>query len=72
VEEGTAMNKPELIDMNEMAEMLSIHKKTLYRFIKAKKDPTFPEPIVFGPKTLRWVKQEVEQWLSASKQKDTE
>jgi predicted DNA-binding transcriptional regulator AlpA len=64
MEERTTMNNPELLDMAEVAEMLSIHKKTFYRFMKAEKDPTFPKPIEFGPKTLRWVKADVEKWLS--------
>lgn len=64
MEEGKTMSNPELLDMGEIAAMLSVHKKTLYRFIKDNKDPTFPKPIVFGPKTLRWVKQDVERWLS--------
>lgn len=58
------MSNPELLDMGEIAAMLSVHKKTLYRFIRGNKDPAFPKPIVFGPKTLRWVKQDVERWLS--------
>lgn len=57
------MNGKELLDMDQVAEMLTIHKKTFYRFIRAGKDESFPKPISFGPKTKRWVKADVERWI---------
>lgn len=58
------MNGKELLDMEQVAEMLTIHKKTLYRFIRSGTDETFPQPISFGPKTKRWVKADVEKWIA--------
>jgi len=59
------MNKQLLLDAAEVAEMLSLNKKTLYHFLKSPAGQTFPKPIKFGERLSRWNKKEVEDWVNS-------
>lgn len=58
------MNTQLLLDATEVAEMLSLNKKTFYHFLKSKGGETFPKPIKFGERLSRWNRKEVEDWVN--------
>lgn len=59
------MNDPLLLDAAQVAEMLSLNKKTFYHLVKTEAMDTFPKPIKFGERLSRWRKEEVEAWVNA-------
>lgn len=59
------MNDPLLLDAAQVAEMLSLNKKTFYHLVKTEAMETFPKPIKFGERLSRWRKEEVEAWVNA-------
>lgn len=59
------MNDPLLLDAAQVAEMLSLNKKTFYHLLKTEAMETFPKPIKFGERLSRWRKSEVEEWINA-------
>lgn len=59
------MNDPLLLDAAQVAEMLSLNKKTFYHLLKTEAMETFPKPIKFGERLSRWRKEEVEAWVNA-------
>lgn len=59
------MNDQLLLDAAQVAEMLSLNKKTFYHLVKTEAMDTFPKPIKFGERLSRWRKEEVEAWVSA-------
>jgi len=54
-----------LLDAAQVAEMLSLNKKTFYHLLKTAAMETFPKPIKFGERLSRWKKEEVEAWVSS-------
>ena len=59
------MKKPKeskmgLIKINELIAMTKLSRPTIYRLIKAGK---FPSQLQTSPKTVAWVKSEVEDWI---------
>lgn len=59
------MNDPLLLDAAQVAEMLSLNKKTFYHLVKTEAMDTFPKPIKFGERLSRWRKEEVEAWVAS-------
>lgn len=59
------MNDQLLLDAAQVAEMLSLNKKTFYHLLKTEAMDTFPKPIKFGERLSRWRKEEVEAWVNA-------
>lgn len=59
------MNDQLLLDAAQVAEMLSLNKKTFYHLLKTEAMETFPKPIKFGERLSRWRKEEVEAWVNA-------
>lgn len=53
-----------LLDAAQVAEMLSLNRKTFYHLLKTDAMDTFPKPIKFGERLSRWKKDEVEAWVS--------
>jgi predicted DNA-binding transcriptional regulator AlpA len=53
-----------LLDAAQVAEMLSLNKKTFYHFLKSEAGGSFPKPIKFGERLSRWKASEVEEWVS--------
>ena len=56
-----------LIDAAQVAEMLSLNKKTFYHFLKSEAGQSFPKPINFGDRLSRWSPSEVKDWVDARK-----
>lgn len=54
-----------LLDATQVAEMLSLNKKTFYHLLKTAAMETFPKPIKFGERLSRWKREEVEAWVSS-------
>lgn len=54
-----------LLDAAQVAEMLSLNKKTFYHLLKQDEMADFPRPIKFGERLSRWKKNEVEEWVNA-------
>lgn len=59
------MNDQLLLDAAQVADMLSLNKKTFYHLMKTEAMETFPKPIKFGERLSRWRKEEVEAWVNA-------
>ncbi len=59
--EKTDVSEKLLLQVDDIAQMLSIHPKTLYALIK--KDETFPKPISFGPRMRRWKPEDIKSWI---------
>ena len=59
------MNDQLLLDAAQVADMLSLNKKTFYHLVKTEAMETFPKPIKFGERLSRWRKEEVEAWVNA-------
>lgn len=51
-----------LLQVNDIAEMLSVHPKTMYAYIK--KDSSFPKPISLGPRMRRWRREDISNWIA--------
>lgn len=54
--------EPDLITIAQIAAMLACSKSTIWRWLSEGRD--FPRPIVLGPQCYRWVREEIEKWLS--------
>lgn len=59
------MNDQLLLDAAQVADMLSLNKKTFYHLVKTEAMDTFPKPIKFGERLSRWRKEEVEAWVAS-------
>ena len=49
------------LNVEDIAEMFSVHKKTMERIIRT--DKTFPKAIVISERIRRWRSDDVEAWL---------
>ena len=56
---NTTTSTPQLISVHEVAEMLSISERTVWRLLSAGK---IPEPIRFG-RNVRWQLSRIQQWI---------
>lgn len=54
-----------LLDAAQVAEMLSLNKKTFYHLLKTAAMDTFPKPLKFGERLSRWNRSEVEAWVAS-------
>lgn len=59
-------DETKMLDATEVAAMLGLNKRTLYRFLKSPAGDGFPEPITFTERTKRWRRADVERWIDAS------
>lgn len=50
----------EYLKLKEVIAMTKISKATIYRRLNAGE---FPQPKRLSPRTIRWLKQDVEQWM---------
>ena len=53
-----------LIDLNEVARMMSVHPKSARKIIK--NDDEFPDPIVFSQRVKRWKYSSVIKWIEST------
>jgi len=49
----------------EVAAKVGVHKQTIWRWSKQK---LFPAPVQIGPKTWRWLEEDVDNWLTSKKE----
>jgi predicted DNA-binding transcriptional regulator AlpA len=54
----------QLVTTRELMALLRLSRVGVWRLAN-KKDAQFPRAIVLGPKQKRWVRREVDVWLSA-------
>ena len=54
------MTKHKLMTCKEVTDAVRLHRSTIYRLMGA---GLFPAPLKIGPKSVRWVAAEVDQWL---------
>ena len=52
-----------LIDLNEVARMMSMHPKSARKINK--KEDNFPDPIVFSERVKRWKYSSVIKWIES-------
>jgi prophage regulatory protein len=73
MEEHTQPQLPgKVLRLQEVLDLLSISKS--YHFAKLDKnskqyDPTYPKPISLGERSVRYIEQEVIDWLKGRKEK---
>lgn len=53
--------KKDFVSVEEIASMLSVHKKTMEKIIRT--DKTFPKPISLGERIRRWPVEDIKTWL---------
>lgn len=53
--------KKDFVSVEEIASMLSVHKKTMEKIIRT--DETFPKPISLGERIRRWPVEDIKTWL---------
>ena len=58
----TTKTTPKLVNVRELAEMLGVHARTVWRLTARAEagENTFPKPLRIGPKTVRWRMADVE------------
>ena len=59
--EKSNLNEKLLLQVNDIAELISVHPKTMYAMIQ--NDDTFPKPISFGPRMNRWKREGIMKWV---------
>ena len=60
------MNPPKPLQRlsdKEFAKLLGVHPSTVWRWRKSR--PGFPQPVQFGPNTVRFKLVDVEAWMAA-------
>lgn len=55
--------KAVFLNVEDIAKMFSVHKKTMERIIRT--DKTFPKAIVISERIRRWRLEDVEAWLES-------
>lgn len=60
------MSDINLMTAKDVAQAMSIHVKTFYALLKKPEGEGFPKPRIFGKRTHRWVRSEVEDWIKRS------
>lgn len=58
------MTESNLITPEEVASMLALSKRTMYRALKRGSLDGFPEPYRYSDKLMRWNKEEIEKWMA--------
>ncbi|MGC4008874.1 MAG: AlpA family phage regulatory protein [Pseudomonas sp.] len=53
-----------MLSAREVSDILKMHIKTFYGFLRKPAGETFPKPVIFGKKSHRWRKRDIEQWLA--------
>jgi predicted DNA-binding transcriptional regulator AlpA len=59
-----------LIDTNGLAEMMSLHIKTVQQIIRQSEN--FPKAIVFGKNARRWKYSEILEWIDKNRASETD
>ena len=55
------MNSPDLLTVDDVAELLKVSRSTVYEYLKR---DHLPQPVKIGPRLARWLRQEVEEWIA--------
>ncbi|MBW6419505.1 AlpA family transcriptional regulator [Celeribacter sp. PS-C1] len=48
------------LDVKQVAARYGVHRQTIWRWRSGL--PDFPQPVAFGPQTVRWSKQSLDDW----------
>lgn len=56
------------INVFEVAAMLGV--SDAFVWLRAKADPSFPQPLKVGPKSTRWIRSQVQSWILAQLEGD--
>lgn len=62
--ETTSKSSVVLIDSAEVAKLLGVGKRRLFLFFKSELSANFPKPVQLGRRVNRWVREEVEAWVT--------
>ena len=62
--ETTSKSSTVLIDSNDVAKLLGVGKRRLFLFFKSDLSESFPKPVQLGKRVNRWVREEVEDWVT--------
>lgn len=54
------MARQHLLDMHGIAEFFGVCRRTAYEF---RKDPSFPAPVILGPRLIRFRVIDLEHWV---------
>ncbi len=52
-----------LIDLNEVARMMSMHPKSMRKIIR--EDKSFPKEIIFSERVKRWKYSDILKWIDS-------
>lgn len=62
--ETTSKSSNVLIDSSAVADLLGVGKRRLFLFLKSDLSENFPKPVQLGKRVNRWVREEVEAWVT--------
>ena len=62
--ETTSKSSTVLIDSSAVADLLGVGKRRLFLFLKTDLAANFPKPVQLGKRVNRWVREEVEAWVT--------
>jgi predicted DNA-binding transcriptional regulator AlpA len=62
--EATSKSSTVLIDSSAVADLLGVGKRRLFLFLKSDLAENFPKPVQLGKRVNRWVREEVEAWVT--------
>lgn len=57
-----------LYTVNELAELFKVHRATVYRWVQF---GDFPPPVKLGGNTSRWLRTDVERWITSRAETQT-
>jgi len=60
----TSKSSTVLIDSSAVADLLGVGKRRLFLFLKSDLAANFPKPVQLGKRVNRWVREEVESWVT--------
>ena len=61
--------EPRVLRISDVRKLIGLHKSTIYRMIAAKK---FPQPIRLGPKSVGFLREEIDEWIATRPRAGTE
>ena len=56
------MKAIKLVRISELAQILSVSRSTIYRWLQEKSE--FPKPVQLSKRIIAWKMEEIDEWLS--------
>ena len=56
------MKAIKLVRISELAQILSVSRSTIYRWLQEKSE--FPKPVQLSKRIIAWKLEEIDEWLS--------